>query len=106
VHYPSKFTAQSLCALSNQATLDNYSLITGQKTEDRNKNEMPLVLNGGRKSFVGIELGNHSVTKVVPINHNTYTNELGLNSASLQGKNKSQITKDNTGDNKKKSPKM
>ena len=106
VHYPGKFTAQSLCALSNQATLDNYSLITGQKTEERNKNEMPLVLNGGRKSFVGIELGNHSVTKVVPINHNTYTHELGLNSVSLQGKTKSQITKDNTGGNKKKSPKM
>ncbi|MBW5288905.1 hypothetical protein [Abyssogena phaseoliformis symbiont] len=65
---------------------------------------MPLVLNGGRKSFVGIKLGNHSATKVIPINHNTYTNELGLNSASLQGKTKSQITKDNASN--KKSPKM
>ena len=106
IHYPGKFTAQSLSSLSNQATLDNYSLITEQQTKDRHGFEIPLVLNGGRKSFVGIELGNHSTTKVIPINHNTYTNELGLNSNSLKGKTKSQITKDEKDNGAKKGPSM
>ena len=93
-HYPGRFTAKNLSALSNQKTFENYFLLTGNKVDDRNNHKITEILNGGRKSFVGIERDTHTVTKVIPINHNTYTNELGLNQASKTGKTKTQINQE------------
>lgn len=105
LHYPGPYTSKNKHSLSNPTNYNNYFLSTGNTIKDEDGNELPEIISGGRQSYVGIELNTHSVTKVLPVNFNSKTNEFAFNQDSPKGKTPSQL-KNNEGASPDQAPGM